>query len=82
MYKGLCKLAERFVKKETAVSAYLTMLIIAWTILVILTGVVICGIKGNNIVKCLADITCAGAYAGILLGLCGGLLFLHKNIKI
>lgn len=82
MYKGLWKLTERYTEKETGASVYLAILIVLWTALVIFAGVLVCAAGGKDIVKCLADIVCTGAYAGIILGLCGGILFLCKNAKI
>ncbi|MCU6747593.1 hypothetical protein OCV51_07980 [Faecalicatena acetigenes] len=82
MYKGLWKLTERYTERETGVSVYLATLILLWTALAIFAGVFVCAAEKKDIVKCLADIVCTGAYAGIIFGLCGGIFFLCKHTKI
>lgn len=78
MYKKLWEMVVKTVKKESAVSVYLAVLIIGWTGAVLLAGILFCMGIQTDVVYNLTNIICAGAYAGIIFGLFGGILFLHR----
>lgn len=82
MYRGLWKLTERYLEEGSVVSVYLAVLIICWTAAGVITGLILCSVLGVDIGNALSDIACMGAYAGILFGLCGGLVFLCINHKL
>lgn len=79
MYRGLWNFITRFMDKGHAVSVFLPAMIIAWTLAGVAAGTAACALAGMNLSEMLADIVCAGGYAGILLGLLGGMLFLHRT---
>ena len=54
-------------------------MIIGWTLIGVLAGSAVCAVTGADLVGALAEIICAGGYAGIILGLFGGAFFLYRT---
>ena len=48
------------------------------TIAGVLVGLIVCALTGTGIISALADLICAGGYAGLILGLFGGCFFLYR----
>lgn len=78
MYRGLWKLIIKHMDKSHAVSVFLPILIILWTLIGVAVGIVVCTLTGTGIITALADLVCAGGYAGLILGLLGGALYLFR----
>ena len=53
-------------------------MIIGWTIAGVAAGLLVCAFTSTDISSALADLICAGGYAGLILGLFGGCLFLYR----
>ena len=58
---------------------FLPVMILGWTIAGVVAGIIVCSVTGTDIVKAMAEIICAGGYAGIILGLFGGAFFLYRR---
>lgn len=78
MYRGLWNFIRRYMDNSHAVSLFLPVVIIGWTIAGILAGLLVCAITGADLISAMADLFCAGGYAGLILGLFGGCLFLYR----
>lgn len=78
MYRGLWNFIRRYMDNSHAVSLFLPVVIIGWTIAGILAGILVCAITGADLISAMADLFCAGGYAGLILGLFGGCLFLYR----
>ena len=74
MYRGLWNFIRKYTDGSHAVALFLPVMIIGWTV----AGMLVCIITGTNLVSALADLICAGGYAGLILGLFGGCLFLYR----
>lgn len=79
MYRSMWRFINRFTDPEHAVSVFLPVMIIGWTMAGILLGTAVCLLAGQEVMQKLADIVCAGGYMGIFLGLFGGVLFLYRT---
>ena len=71
MYRGLWNIITRHIDNSHAVSVFLPITIIGW-------GLIVCAFTGTGVISALADLICAGGYAGLILGLFGGCLFLYR----
>ena len=78
MYRGLWNLITKYLDNSHAVSVFLPIIIVGWTIAGVLVGLVVCALTGTGIISALADLICAGGYAGLILGLFGGCFFLYR----
>lgn len=78
MYKRLWSFINRYMDQEHAVSVFLPVMIVGWTLAGVIVGLLGCALTGTEIMQQLADIICAGGYAGIILGLFGGVFFLYR----
>ena len=65
--------------KGHAVSIFLPAVIVGWTLAGVTAGILVCVLTGTDLTAALADIICGGGYAGIILGLFGGVFFLYKT---
>ncbi len=63
---------------EGAVSAFLVISIIAWTLITMAAGMGVCKFFGFSIVGNMANLMCAGIYGGLIVGLIGGSLYLYE----
>ena len=54
-------------------------MIIGWTLAGVAVGLAFCLATGTEVVSVLADLVCAGGYAGLILGLFGGAFFLYRR---
>lgn len=79
MYGRLWDLITKYMDTGHAVSVFLPIMIIGWTIAGVAAGLTVCLITGTEIINVLADLVCAGGYAGLILGLFGGTLFLFRR---
>lgn len=78
MYRGLWNFVTKYMDDSHAVSVFLPVMIIGWTLAGVLAGLVVCMYTGTGVVTALADLICAGGYAGLILGLFGGCFFLYR----
>lgn len=78
MYRGLWNFITKYTDNAHAVSLFLPVMIIGWTLAGVLVGVIVCILAGKGIMESLADLICAGGYAGIIMGLFGGCIFLYR----
>ena len=70
---------EDYIDADHALAVYLPILIVGWTIIGTLFGLGVCSAIRIDLIQSLADILCAGGYAGIFLGLFGGILYLYRK---
>ena len=78
MYRGLWNLITKYMDNSHAVSVFLPIIIVGWTIAGVLAGLVVCALTGTGIISALADLICAGGYAGLILGFFGVCFFLYR----
>ena len=78
MYRGLWNLITKYLDNSHAVSVFLPVIIVGWTIAGDLVGLIVCALTGTGIISALADLICAAGYAGLILGLFGGCFFLYR----
>ena len=78
MYRGLWDFINRYMDSSHAVSVFLPVMIVGWTLAGVLAGSIVCAVTGTDFLGALAEIICAGGYAGIIFGLFGGMLFLYR----
>lgn len=78
MYRGLWNFITKYTDNSHAVSLFLPVMIVGWTIAGVLAGLLVCTVTGKDLVTALADLFCAGGYAGLIFGLFGGCLFLYR----
>lgn len=64
---------------KNAVSVFLVLTILFFTVTVGAIGILWCVILGQHLGDQLVNVMCAAAYGGIILGLFGGIIFLQRN---
>lgn len=79
MYGRLWNLITKYMDNSHAVSVFLPVMIVGWTIAGVAAGLAVCLITGTAVINVLADLVCAGGYAGLILGLFGGAFFLFRR---
>lgn len=79
MYTGLWNFITKHMDNSHAVSVFLPLVIAGWTSAGAAAGIIVCMAAGREIMSSLADIICAGGYAGVIFGLLGGCLFLYRK---
>ena len=70
MYGKLWSFVNHYIDADHALAVYLPILIF---------GLGVCSAIRIDLIQSLADILCAGGYAGIFLGLFGGILYLYRK---
>lgn len=78
MYRRLWNSITKHMDASHAVSVFLPIMIVGWTMAGVLFGLVGCMLTHTSIISALADVICAGGYAGLILGLLGGCFFLYR----
>lgn len=63
---------------EGAVSAFLVINIIGWTVATMGAGMLICKFLGFSIMGNIENLMCAGIYGGLIVGLIGGSIYLYE----
>ena len=66
---------------EGAVSAFLVINIIGWTVVTMGAGMVICKFLGFSVIGNMENLMCAGIYGGLIVGLIGGSIYLYELYK-
>lgn len=66
---------------EGAVSAFLVINIIAWALITMGAGMLICRFLGFSIIGNVENLMCAGIYGGLIVGLIGGSIYLYELYK-
>ena len=79
MYERLWDFIEKRSDKGTAMGRYLAINILGWTMAAALIGIVGALFMRMDFVQVLSNIICVAAYAGIIFGLIGGILFLQRH---
>ena len=79
MYGKLWSFVNHYIDAGHALAVYLPILIVGWTIIGTLFGLGVCSAIRIDLIQSLADILYAGGYAGIFLGLFGGILYLYRK---
>lgn len=79
MYTRLWNLITKHMDESHAVSLFLPVMIVGWTVFGVAAGLLVCTVTGTSIMHVLADLICAGGYAGLVLGLLGGCFFLYRR---
>lgn len=78
MYRGLWNFLTKYMDNSHAVSTFLPIMIVGWTLAGVAAGILVCMITGRDIIQMLAELICAGGYAGLIFGLLGGCFFLYR----
>ena len=78
MYRGLWNFITKYTDESHAVSIFLPVMIMGWTLAGLAIGLVVCACTGTRYYggACRSDL-CRG-YAGLILGLFGGCFFLYR----
>ena len=76
--KSLWNMLNKEFTIEGAVSAFLVISIVAWTLITMGAGMLICKFLGFSIVGNMTNLMCAGIYGGLIVGLIGGSLYLYE----
>ena len=58
--------------------AFLVINIIAWTLITMGAGMLVCKFLGFSIGGNMTNLMCAGIYGGLIVGLIGGILYLYE----
>ena len=68
MYRGLWNFITKHTDNSHAVSVFLPLMIIGWTIAGVAAGLLVCAFTSTDISSALADLICAGGYEQMLFG--------------
>ena len=79
MYGKLWSFVNHYIDADKAHAVNVQILIEGRTIIGTLFGLGVCSAIRIDLIQSLADILCAGGYAGIFLGLFGGILYLYQK---
>ena len=79
MYGKLWSFINHHIDSGYALAIYLPILIVGWTLVGTLVGLGICSVIQMNVTQKIADVICVGGYAGIILGLFGGIFYLYRK---
>ncbi|MCI6059768.1 MAG: hypothetical protein MR729_01235 [Dorea sp.] len=77
--KKLWEMVCRYFGNECVEGIFLGVNIIRWTIGTLVLGLFFCVVTGTDIVLCIANLMCVAIYAGIIMGLFGGIFFLMRK---
>ncbi len=80
--KSLWNMLNKEFTIEGAVSAFLVINIIAWTLITMGVGMLVCKFLGFSIGGNMTNLMCAGIYGGLIVGLIGGILYLLSYTDI
>ena len=80
--RTLWEIVNKHFDSESAAAAFLTINIICWTAGTLAAGLLFCLITGTPAALCITKLMCAAIYAGIIVGLLGGILFLYKGFQV
>lgn len=78
MYRGLWNFITKYTDNSRAVPLFLPLMIVVWTLAGIAAGLIVCAFTHTAVTAALADLICAGGYAGLIFGLFGGCFFLFR----
>ena len=77
--RTLWEIVNKHFDSESAAAAFLTINIICWTAGTLAAGLLFCLVTGTPAALCITKLMCAAIYAGIIVGLLGGILFLYRR---
>lgn len=78
--RRLWELINRFCPEESATAVFLALNIICWVAGTLVIGILFCTVAGQlPVLSCLTNVMCMAAYAGIIFGLFGGILYLMRK---
>lgn len=61
------------------VDLFLSINIISWAVSTMILGLAFCAVTGMAIEESIVNLMCAAIYAGIIMGLFGGIIFLMRK---
>ena len=77
--KKLWEMVCRYSGNKCVEGVFLGVNIIRWTIGTLVLGLFFCVVTGTDIVLCIVNLMCVAIYAGIIMGLFGGIFFLMRK---
>lgn len=77
--RELWNVVNKIFGEDSAIGAFPAVNIICWTIGTLVLGLVFCVITGTVVGTCITRLMCAAIYAGIIMGLFGGIFFLMRR---
>lgn len=76
----LWNLVNKLFDEEYRIGVFLAANIVCWTAGTFLTGMFFCMVAGHSSVAgCIANVMCMAVYAGVIMGLFGGILYLMRR---
>lgn len=76
----LWNLVDRIFGKKNKVGIFLGLNILCFTMGTFAVGMLFCVVAGQlTVLRCMANVMCMAAYAGIIFGLFGGILFVMRT---
>lgn len=72
-------ITNRLIKGESAEGVFLSANIVFWAAAVLILGLGFCVITGTAVGSCIVKLMCTALYAGIIVGLFGGIIFLMRR---
>lgn len=77
--RRLWDITNRLFHEESVASVFLVLNIICWTVGTLVLGMVFCIIAGVSVAAVISKLMCAAIYAGVIMGLFGGIFFLMRR---
>lgn len=77
--KRLWEIINRQFGDDMATGVFLGVNILRWTIGTLILGIAFCFVTETRITFCITNLMCVAIYAGIILGLFGGIIFLMRR---
>lgn len=77
--KKIWEIICKYSGKEYVESVFLGVNIIRWIIGTLVLGLFFCVVTGTDIMLCITNLMCVAIYAGIIMGLFGGIFFLMRK---
>lgn len=79
MYRGIWNFVNRYTDPSHAVALFFPILIVGWTLIGLLAGIVVCTVIKMSALMEISNLICFGGYAGIIFGLFGGIFYLYRK---
>lgn len=80
--RRLWDITSRLVQEDSRIGVFLAVNLVLWTGVVLLAGIMFCGILAVPAEVYMLNVMCAAIYAGIIIGLLGGIVFIMKNKSV
>lgn len=80
MYKTLWNYIKNHNRKHSVISIFLPVLVLGWTAVGLLAGVLICPLLQNaSVLVKTTVVLCSGGYAGLIFGFFGGIFYIYRG---